>query len=56
MTSDTRLRVAVLDDYQGVAPHYADWGRLKNVELVSFRDHVHDPRELVAYRLNTATP
>ena len=42
------IRVAALDDYQGVAARYADWGRLKNIELVPFRDHVHDPLELVA--------
>ena len=42
------IRVAALDDYQGVALRCADWGRLPNVELVPFRDHVHDPDELVA--------
>lgn len=42
------VRVAAIDDYQGVALQYADWRRLKSVEVVPFRDHVHDPGELVA--------
>lgn len=42
------IRVAAIDDYQGVALRLADWGRLKNVEVVSYRDHVYDPGELVA--------
>jgi phosphoglycerate dehydrogenase-like enzyme len=42
------MRVAVLDDYQNVARSCADWDRLPDAELVCFRDHVGDPRELVA--------
>ena len=42
------IRVAAIDDYQGVALRYADWGRLRNVEVVSFRDHVSDPEALAA--------
>lgn len=42
------VRVAAIDDYQGVALRYADWARLKDVEVVPFRDHVHDADELVA--------
>lgn len=42
------IRVAALDDYQGVALQYADWKRLPDVEMVPFRDHVHDEDELVA--------
>ena len=41
-------RVAVLDDYQGVAFEMADWSTLGNsVEVTVFRDHVSDPNELV---------
>jgi phosphoglycerate dehydrogenase-like enzyme len=42
-------RVAILDDYQGVATEYADWSVLDGrVELTSFTDHVDDEDELVA--------
>jgi phosphoglycerate dehydrogenase-like enzyme len=41
-------RVAVLDDYQGVALEMADWSSLgESVEVTVFRDHVSDPDELV---------
>ncbi len=44
-----RLRVAVLDDYQGVAEAYADWSTVPGgVDLHTFRDHMADPAELVA--------
>ncbi len=44
-------RVALLDDYQGVALRMADWSRLPaGVELVVFRDHLADP-DAVAARL-----
>jgi phosphoglycerate dehydrogenase-like enzyme len=44
-------RVAILDDYQGVALSMADWGRLPaSVEVVVFRDHLADP-DAVAARL-----
>jgi phosphoglycerate dehydrogenase-like enzyme len=43
------IRVAVLDDYQGVAEAYADWSTVPGgVELHAFRDHMADPDELVA--------
>ena len=42
------MRVAVLDDYQGVALKLVDWGTLPGVTVVPFRDHVHDPDQLVA--------
>ena len=43
-----RHRVAILDDYQGVALQMADWASLgEAVELTTFRDHVTDPEELV---------
>jgi phosphoglycerate dehydrogenase-like enzyme len=38
-----RKRVAILDDYQGVAREYADWSTLDDrIELVTFRDHLAD--------------
>lgn len=41
-------RVAVLDDYQGVAFEMADWTSLgDSVEVTTFRDHTSDPDELV---------
>jgi phosphoglycerate dehydrogenase-like enzyme len=44
-------RVALLDDYQGVALAMADWGRLPaEVEVTAFGDHLADP-EAVAARL-----
>jgi phosphoglycerate dehydrogenase-like enzyme len=37
------IRVALPDDYQGVALESADWGRLSSqVEVVAFRDHLTD--------------
>nr|WP_203417168.1 D-2-hydroxyacid dehydrogenase family protein [Jiangella ureilytica] len=43
-----RVRVAVLDDYQGVAATYADWtGRLPEADVEFVRDHVADPDRLV---------
>lgn len=42
------LRVALLDDYQGVAPASADWGRLPPDTVVeAFRDHLDDEDALV---------
>jgi phosphoglycerate dehydrogenase-like enzyme len=42
------VRVAVLDDYQGVAASMADWqGRLPSAEVRFFRDHIADPSSLV---------
>lgn len=41
-------RVAVLDDYQGVAPEMADWSSLgESVEVTVFRDHLSDPEALI---------
>lgn len=47
------LRCAILDDYQGVALEYADWGPLTQrtqprVELRVFRQHLGDVDSLVA--------
>lgn len=42
-------RVAVLDDYQGVAFEMADWSTLgDSVEVIAFRDCVSNPDELVS--------
>lgn len=42
------MRVAVLDDYQGVALAAGPWDRLpRDVEVVPFREHVADPDEVV---------
>jgi phosphoglycerate dehydrogenase-like enzyme len=41
------LRVAILDDYQGVARSLADWGSL-DASVEAFRDHVADDDALVA--------
>jgi phosphoglycerate dehydrogenase-like enzyme len=47
--AEDRVRVAVLDDYQGVALDYADWGRLgPGVEVTVFRDHLAGRDDLVA--------
>ena len=41
-------RVAVLDDYQGVALEMADWSWLgDSVEVTVFRDHISDPDALI---------
>jgi phosphoglycerate dehydrogenase-like enzyme len=45
------VRIAVLDDYQGVALTLADWSRLHDrAEVTVFRDHLADP-DAVAARL-----
>lgn len=41
------MRVAILDDYQGIALKLVDWSGLEGVSIVPFRDHVHDPDQLV---------
>jgi phosphoglycerate dehydrogenase-like enzyme len=43
------MRIAILDDYQGVALNMADWSRIRAAhEVVSFREHIDDEDELVA--------
>jgi phosphoglycerate dehydrogenase-like enzyme len=45
------LRIAVLDDYQGVSNHYADWSTLPEpAEVTVFGDHLDD-EDAVAERL-----
>ena len=41
MPSDKRIKVAILDDYQGVALQLADWTVLKGkADITVFRDHL----------------
>src|SRR5271170_5794062 len=43
------MRIAVLDDYQGVSLNLADWSAIRARATVSvFRDHFTDPDALVA--------
>jgi phosphoglycerate dehydrogenase-like enzyme len=42
------MRVAVLDDYQGVALRFGDWSRVPGATVVPFTDHVADPGALIA--------
>lgn len=37
------MRIAVLDDYQGVAPRFAGWERLGEHELTFFHEPLEDP-------------
>jgi phosphoglycerate dehydrogenase-like enzyme len=41
------MRLALLDDYQGVALQMADWHTLAGVEVVPIGEHIADPAELV---------
>ena len=48
MPSDKRIKVAILDDYQGVALQLADWTVLKGkADITVFRDHLSDQAALV---------
>jgi phosphoglycerate dehydrogenase-like enzyme len=42
------MRLAILDDYQGLAERLVDWNQAKGVTVVAFRDHVADADALVA--------
>ena len=46
------VRIAVLDDWQGIAEAAADWGavRAKGAEVVIFGDHLGGPEAVVAAR------
>lgn len=44
------MKIAILDDYQGVALGLADWGRLAGSEVTAFRDHIAD-QDALAERL-----
>ena len=42
-----KLKVAVLDDYQNVAHHFADWEKLsENIELKVFNEFIGDDTNL----------
>lgn len=41
------VRVAVLDDYQGVAASFADWASLQPAAVTFFHDHLDDRQALV---------
>ncbi len=48
MPEDKSIKVAILDDYQGVALQSADWAVLHGkADLTVFRDHLTDPIALV---------
>ena len=43
------MRIAILDDYQGVALEMADWSRIRAAhEVISFKEHIGDEGALVA--------
>lgn len=43
------MKVAILDDYQGVALRMADWTPVaQRAEITTFTDHVADPDDVVA--------
>jgi phosphoglycerate dehydrogenase-like enzyme len=41
------IRLAILDDYQGVAHKIVDWSQILGLSVVAFKDHVYDADELV---------
>ena len=48
MRNDKSIKVAVLDDYQGVALRMADWSALEaKADITVFRDHLSDPSAIV---------
>ncbi|WP_213979414.1 D-2-hydroxyacid dehydrogenase family protein [Sphingomonas sp. dw_22] len=48
MTAEPRWKIAILDDYQGVALRMADWSVLSNDATVTvFKDHVVEPDAIV---------
>jgi phosphoglycerate dehydrogenase-like enzyme len=42
------VKIAVLDDYQGVAHRFADWSRLDEHEVSFFHEQLEDPGEALA--------
>lgn len=42
------MKIAVLDDYQKVAPGLADWSSLTGATVTFFSDHLDDPAGLVS--------
>ncbi len=41
------MRLAILDDYLGLAQTIVNWGVVPGLAVVGFRDHVHDQNELI---------
>ena len=41
------MRLAILDDYQGLAERLVDWRQAEGVTVIAFRDHVADADALV---------
>ena len=42
-----KIKVSVLDDYQNVAHHFANWEKLKeNIELKVFNEYIGDDTNL----------
>ncbi|MEE8519430.1 MAG: D-2-hydroxyacid dehydrogenase family protein, partial [Dehalococcoidia bacterium] len=41
------VRIAVLDDFTGVAKEAADWDSIPDAEVVFFNDHLTEPEALV---------
>ncbi len=52
---DAIKRLAILDDYQGVAMSMGPWEKLPGVEVTVFRDTLTDRAALVQ-RLSPSTP
>lgn len=48
MTNKTNeIRLAILDDYQGLAHTMVDWRQIPGLSAVAFKDHVYEEHELV---------
>jgi len=41
------IRLAILDDYQGIAHKIVDWKQIPGLSVVAFKDHIYDEDELV---------
>jgi phosphoglycerate dehydrogenase-like enzyme len=41
------MRLAILDDYQGISQRIVDWRSVSGLSVVNFRDHVYDENELI---------
>jgi hypothetical protein len=42
------VKIAIFDDYQNVAPRFADWSAVRRcAEITVSNDHVPDPSEVV---------
>ena len=42
------VRVAILDDYHGVALEWADWSKIKGAKITVFRDHLVEEEKIAA--------